>query len=71
MNWKYCVIRKMNPNRVKNATVTEPLAALKRMLRNSRTSSIGFAARCSQPMNAASRAADTTNPATLRALPQP
>ena len=41
MNWKYCVIRKMNPNSEKNATVTEPLAALKRGLRNRPTSSIG------------------------------
>src|SRR6266496_1133423 len=43
-NWKYWVIRKMKPNRVKNDTVTAPLAALNRMLRNSRTSSIGCAA---------------------------
>jgi len=66
MNWKYWVIRKMKPNRVKNATVTAPLAALKRMLRNSRTSSIGLGARRSQPMNEASRAAATTNPTMLR-----
>ena len=37
------MIRKMKPNSVKNATVTAPLAALNRMLRNSRTSSIGMA----------------------------
>ena len=71
MNWKYWVIRKMKPNKVKNDTVTAPLAALNRMLRNSRTSSIGLGARRSQPMNVASRAAATTNPATLRPLPQP
>jgi hypothetical protein len=57
----------MNPNKVKNDTVTAPLAALNRMLRNSRTSSIGCAARRSHTMNAASRIAETANPATLRA----
>lgn len=29
-NWKYWVTMKMKPNRAKNATVTEPLAAVKR-----------------------------------------
>jgi hypothetical protein len=71
MNWKYWVIRKMKPSRVKNATVTAPLAALNRRLRNSRTSSIGCRERCSPMMNAASNAAETANPATLRALPHP
>jgi hypothetical protein len=61
----------MKPNKVKNETVTAPLAALNRMLRNSRTSSIGLGARRSQPMNAASRPAATPNPAMLRPLPQP
>ncbi len=61
----------MKPNSVKNDTVTAPLAALNRMLRKSRTSSIGWAARRSQPTNAASRAAETANPARVRVLPQP
>ena len=61
----------MKPNSVKNATVTAPLAALNRMLRNSRTSSIGWATRRSQPMNAASSTAETANPSRLRTLVHP
>ena len=52
----------MNPNSVKNATVTEALAALKRMFVNSRTSSIGSAVRRSPTMNAISRTAAPANP---------
>ena len=61
----------MKPNSVKNATVTAPLAALNRMLRNSRTSSMGWLVRCSHQMNATSRTAETANPARLRTLAQP
>ena len=61
-NWKNWVIRKMNPNNVKKATDTEALAALKRGLANSRTSSIGTGARRSLMMNAASSTALTANP---------
>src|SRR5262249_49303523 len=61
----------MNPNRVKNDTVTAPLAALNRRLRNRPTSSIGSAARRSQLMNAASRTAERANPATLRGAAHP
>ena len=61
----------MKPKSVKNATVTAPLAALNRILRNSRTSSIGWAIRRSQPTNTASSTAATAKPARLRALPQP
>src|SRR5215472_1558098 len=61
----------MNPKKVKNDTVTAPLAALNRMLRNSRTSSIGCAVRRSHVMNAASRTAETAKPATLRAAVHP
>ena len=61
----------MNPNRVKNDTVTAPLAALNRMLRNSRTSSIGCAARRSRAMNAASKTAEAAKPATLRGAVHP
>ena len=61
----------MKPNRVKNDTVTAPLAALNRRLRNSRTSSIGCAARRSRMMNAASRTAEAAKPATLRPAPHP
>ena len=59
----------MKPSRVKNDTVTAPLAAVNRMLRNSRTSSIGSAARRSAAMNAASKTAEAANPATVRAEP--
>jgi hypothetical protein len=61
----------MKPNRVKNDTVTAALAALNRMLRNSRTSSIGCAARRSRTMNAASSTAEAANPATLRPAVHP
>jgi len=61
----------MKPNKVKNDTVTAPLAALNRMLRNSRTSSIGCAARRSHMMNEASRTADAAKPATLRPAAHP
>jgi hypothetical protein len=70
-NWKYWVIRKMKPNRQKNAIVTEPLAAVKRAFRNRPTSSIGSATRRSQAMNAATNAAATAKPARVRVLPQP
>jgi len=71
MNWKYWVIKKMKPNRVKKATVTEPLAAVKRRLRNRLTSSIGSRTRSSHAMNAHNSRANNTKPATLCVLPQP
>ena len=71
MNWKYWVIRKMNPNSEKNATVTEPQAAVKRGLRNSVTSSIGARTRRSQRTNPPSSPAASAKPARLRALLQP
>src|SRR5690242_13547277 len=52
----------MNPASAKKATVTEPLAAVKRRLRNKLRSSSGAAARRSQPMNAASRAPAARKP---------
>ena len=61
----------MKPNRVKNETVTAPLAALNRKSRNSRTSSIGCAARCSRRTNAVSKTAEAANPARVRAAPHP
>ncbi len=65
------MIRKMKPNRVKNETVTAPLAALNRMFRKSCTSSIGCAARRSRTMNAASRTAEPAKPARVRAAVHP
>jgi len=50
------VIKKIKPNRPKNATVIEKLAALKRMLRNKVMSSIGSPTRRSQTAKTASRA---------------
>ena len=61
----------MNPNRVKNETVTAPLAALNRMFRNRATSSIGCAARRSRAMNATSRTAEAAKPARVRAAVHP
>jgi len=51
--------------------VTAPLAALNRRLRKIRTSSIGWAARRSRTMNAASSAAERAKPARLRGAPHP
>src|SRR5215510_1454007 len=69
MTWKYWVIRKMNPFRAKNAIATDPLAAVKRGLRNSATSTIGCAVRAS----AATKAASTATPAasTLMVVVEP
>ena len=70
-NWKYWVIRKMNPERAKNEIATEALAAVKRGLPNSDRSIIGASARRSQAMNAISSTAVRPKPASVRALPQP
>lgn len=65
------MIRKMKPNSAKNAKVTAPLAAVKRRLRNRRTSSIGCAVRCSVRTRAARATTATAAPASVRVLPQP
>jgi hypothetical protein len=70
-NWKNCVIRKMNPSSVKNATVTERLAALKRMSLKSRTSSIGSAALRSPTTNPISSARAPAKPASEAGEDQP
>src|SRR5258706_13900180 len=70
-NWKYWVIKKMNPNSEKNETVTEALAALKRRSVNSDTSSIGASLWRSQEMNAASSAIAAAKPPSVAALDQP
>ena len=51
-NWKYCVTRNVNPARVKNAIMIEPLAAVNRKFLNRVTSSIGRAVRDSTRTNA-------------------
>jgi hypothetical protein len=70
-NWKYCVIRKMNPDSAKNEIATDPLAAVNRGFRKSLTSSIGDSERRSQATNAASTRAASPNPTSVRVLPQP
>src|SRR5258707_3341464 len=71
MNWKYWVMRNENPARVKNPTVMDPLAAVKRGLRKSRTSSIGWAVRRSVLMNSASNRSPATSVATVDVEAQP
>jgi hypothetical protein len=71
MNWKYCVTRKMKPNKAKKATVTEALAAEKAGVRNSVTSIIGRARRLSTATKPVTSAAAMANPARLAALLQP
>ena len=70
-NWKYWVTRKMKPSRVKLEIVTAPLAALNRMLRKRRTSSIGCRERRSATVNAASSATEAARPASVRGAVQP
>ena len=61
----------MKPDRVKNAMVTEALAALKRMFAKIRTSSIGRSMRRSPTMKAISAAAAPANPSSDGADVQP
>ena len=69
-NWKYWVIRKMKPNNVKKAIVTDALAAVKRGLRNRLMSSIGDSRRSSVTMNAPNRSSASAKPVSVRALAQ-
>src|SRR5437763_15304886 len=71
MNWKYCVTRNVKPARQKNAIVIDPLAAVKRRLRNRRTSSIGRDTRRSTLTNAAISASPTANVASAGVEPHP
>ena len=71
MNWKYCVTRKMKPNRAKNATVTEPLAAENAGVRNSETSIIGCSRRRSIATNATASTAVRAKPASVAGSCQP
>ena len=65
------MIRKTNPARAKKIVMIEPLAAEKRRLRNSDTSSIGCARRRSQATNTAVTAAVRANPTTVAGDVQP
>ena len=62
---------KMNPNSAKNANATETLPAVKRMLVNTATSSIGWSMRFSQRTNADNNAAARPKAMTLVAEVQP
>src|SRR3954453_11379542 len=61
----------MTPMSAKNTNVIEMLAALKRRLRNTLTSSIGWSVWRSQAMNVAMMAAPAVKAARIIGLPQP
>jgi hypothetical protein len=61
----------MKPNRAKNATATDALAALKRALRNTPTSSIGSSRCSSQAMKLASRTNARRKPPSVTGAVQP
>lgn len=61
----------MKPKSAKNAKVTARLAAVKRRLPNSRTSSIGTRVRHSAAAKAARSAAVTAKPVSVACEPQP
>ena len=63
--------RKMNPESAKNEIATDPLAAVKRGLRNRLRSSIGCSVRRSQATNAAASTAVSAKPPSVRVLAQP
>ena len=65
------MIKKMKPKRAKKAKVTAPVAAVKRMLANSRTSSMGCVERRSTRTSNPSANTATAKPARVRAVPQP
>ena len=67
-NCRYCVARKMKPNRAKNTSVTFTLAAVNRGLAKNRTSSIGSSMRRSHHTNVISESAATAKPARIRGL---
>ena len=62
---------KMKPNRPKNASAIAPLAAEKRGLRNSRTSSIGSGRRDCHQAKTLKITSDPKMPPTVTAEPQP
>ena len=71
MNWKYWVIRKMNPASEKKDTVTEALEAVKRGLANRLRSSMGWLAERSRTMKPANSATARAKPPRLSPLVQP
>ncbi len=71
MNWKYWVMTKMKPNRVRKPAVTARLPPENRRFANTDTSSIGWVRRCSHSANVTRTIAATAKPMTVRALPHP
>jgi hypothetical protein len=69
--WRYWVRKKIVPKRAKKASAIAPLAAEKRRLRNSRTSSIGVRVRSSQATKPARSDAASAKPARMTGLVQP
>ena len=71
MNWKYWVMTKMNPNRVKKPAVTAKLPPENRRLRNTDTSSMGCVLRRSHTVKATRTATAKANPVAARVLVHP
>ena len=72
MNWKYWVMTKMKPNRVRKPAVTARLPPENRRLANTETSSIGCTRRRSHTANAISTPVASANPIYgVRADPSP
>ena len=71
MNWKYWVMTKMKPNKVRKPAVTARLPPENRRLTNTDTSSIGCGVRRSHRAKTASTTTDTAKPAAVCALPHP
>ena len=70
-NWKYWVIRKMNPKRQKNATEMESAPPLNRGILNTRTSSSGPSVRSSSSVKAVNSTAATAKHARVPVDAQP
>ena len=69
--WRYWLRKKSAPIRLKKASVTDRLAAVKRGLRNRRTSSIGSATRRSHQTKVTSVTAETANAVRTKGLAHP
>ena len=65
MNWKYWVMTKMKPNKVKKPAVTARLPPENRRLANTDTSSIGCGVCRSHNAKAARTTTATANPAAV------
>ena len=68
-NWKYCVMRKMKPNRQKNATEMDIAPPVKRGILKTRTSSSGHSVRNSSNVNTVSSTAAAAKQASVAAEP--